>query len=391
MPITRAQYVTLVQAQFIDASLYTFGDTGSTLLTYADDLLNRNDVSFGGGISASRFSSGGPGDLPYVELTNSTYIFPPDAAFNSVWTIEAWFNDPIVGDIIFRRVDGGATGGVQVFYAGYSVGVANFEILQADGTLVEVAEVDINPATAGWFQLTMTGVYEDLGSGYGQWRTKIYCNGVQKWETVVPTVEFGVLVDAYAIWNEGSIRPLALCYFNGDAAETETTILARYTAVTAGDAPSGGTGNSRNTRRRQAMSEAQGEAVTFEFNTDDASTAVTMTIKDANQVTRTLQTWERLIIDAIQGTVAAAVTRFDIFDDKNNNGSVQAGELIMSAAGVFGSFDGGPEGFSVTTGNTPKGIATGAGAIRVTGSARIIAGQSRGVRPAWKGSLVPGQ
>lgn len=133
-----------------------------------------------------------------------------------------------------------------------------------------------------------------------------------------------------------------------------------------------------------------GDYVGIEFNSADASTAAAITLKDADQVTRTLQPYERLLIDEVTAVLAAGVTG-DLFDDKNANGNVDAGERIMALGALNSRFDGGHEGYSVSLGSTPKVKTSGAGVVNLTGTGRIIIGQSQGIRPKWQSSLVPGQ
>lgn len=133
-----------------------------------------------------------------------------------------------------------------------------------------------------------------------------------------------------------------------------------------------------------------GDPVQLEFSSADASTAAAITIKDGNNATRTLQSYERLLIDSLIGDIAAGVTA-DVFDDKDADGTVDAGELLASLGALNTTYTNNDSGLSVTTGNTPKVKSSGAGSVKITGTGRIQFGQGRPVRPSWRESLVPGQ
>jgi hypothetical protein len=133
-----------------------------------------------------------------------------------------------------------------------------------------------------------------------------------------------------------------------------------------------------------------GEYVAIEFVSADATTAALVTLKDANQATRTLASNERLLIDELNADLATAVTSADLFSDTANAGVLDAGELVASFNPTSGEFSGGPEGFSLPIGNTPKIKAAVAGLIHVSGVGRIVKGKSEGTRPSWRESMVPG-
>jgi hypothetical protein len=134
-----------------------------------------------------------------------------------------------------------------------------------------------------------------------------------------------------------------------------------------------------------------GEYVAIEFSSTDATTAALVTLKDANQATRTLAANERLLIDDLFADLATAVTSADMFSDTANTGTVDAGELIASFNPTSGEFEGGPEGYSIPVGVTPKVKAAVAGKVAISGVGRIVKGKSEGTRPSWRESQVPGK
>ncbi len=137
-----------------------------------------------------------------------------------------------------------------------------------------------------------------------------------------------------------------------------------------------------------------GETVSLEFSSADATTAAAMTIKDSNLVTRTLASNERLLIDSLSGSAVAnasdpsADIRVSVFE-KDGDGTLEANELILSYT-VAGVFDGGAEGYSLPVAIPPKVIASGAGAVRVTGMGRIIKDGTIGglYRPSYRETLT---
>lgn len=131
-----------------------------------------------------------------------------------------------------------------------------------------------------------------------------------------------------------------------------------------------------------------GEAVSIEFESADASTAALVTLKDANLVTRTLQLYERLIVDTLEANVASAAGTVDVFADIDGDGAVDPNELIATFnAGSVTIFSGGPSGFSIPLALTPKVLAAAGGAIEISGTGRIVA-QTQGQRPSWQCSQV---
>lgn len=217
---------------------------------------------------------------------------------------------------------------------------------------------------------------------------KLYWDGHPVASSSTPGPGFTDLNDTFFVGGQittpdhnGVLGNMSLIGMSYGAVQPDSFFLNRYQYIAG---TSSGGGNPSTGKRRTAMAKI-GEYVGIEINTDDASTAALIVLKDSNNVARTLQTWERLLIDTLGGSVASGITRVDIFDDKNAGGTLTAAELIYSTgANPSAMFDGGEEGYSVTTGNTPKVLASGAGAIRMTGTGRIVNGQTRGAYPNWK-------
>lgn len=138
----------------------------------------------------------------------------------------------------------------------------------------------------------------------------------------------------------------------------------------------------------------QGETVSIQFASADATTAAPVVIYDADGKARPLAANERLLIDHLHGYGQPAagetpgVGRIDVFADGDGDGVVDAGELIVSFGEGSSDASFGKEGYSVPQGVTPKVLAAAAGEVRVTGSARIIKASTEGVRPAWREAEV---
>lgn len=128
----------------------------------------------------------------------------------------------------------------------------------------------------------------------------------------------------------------------------------------------------------------QGETVNFQFSSADASTAAAVGIFNADGGVRTLGANERLIVDTLQGSLAAAVLTLNIFADANAGGTVGSGERVA----VFGPgnnfFEANEEGYGLPVGIGLSAKASGAGQVDVTGSGRIVKGKSEGQRPSWR-------
>jgi len=129
----------------------------------------------------------------------------------------------------------------------------------------------------------------------------------------------------------------------------------------------------------------QGETVSIEFVSADATTAAAVTLKDKNNATRTLLANEQLYVDTASCTLAAAVTSADLLSDNDADGTTDANELIATFGPNCGNFVAGEEGFACHKGITPKVKAAVAGVVRLTGNGRIcLALGSQLSRPAWK-------
>jgi hypothetical protein len=147
-----------------------------------------------------------------------------------------------------------------------------------------------------------------------------------------------------------------------------------------------------------------GENVTFEIFkfTINANTSVAMgsiVIKDAQLNPRTLQPFERLILDSVSANYSGSGPSADdvhitLYADLNNNNVVDADEALISfEAGEAVHIPG--EGIAVPTGITPKAFGYNldpntAAVVLVTGSARVTLGTTQGARPDWKEALTPG-
>lgn len=132
----------------------------------------------------------------------------------------------------------------------------------------------------------------------------------------------------------------------------------------------------------------QGENVHLTFNSTAAvASAALMTILDGNFNPRPLQTYERLIVDDLEGDISGGSA--DVLTSSTSNSST----LIASFNAAVGLDVTAKEGISLPVGVTPFVLPVGSGStatIKVSGSARIVEGTTQGPRPNWQAKLTPG-
>lgn len=134
------------------------------------------------------------------------------------------------------------------------------------------------------------------------------------------------------------------------------------------------------------MSRKQGQTVNLGLVANPASTAaVNLGIFDSNGAVRTLQPWERLLIDALEGTVTTGTV------DIATTSTVASSTLIASFNTAVGlDLDSG-EGYSCPIGLTPFVLAgTSTAVVKISGVGRIINGSTQGVRAGYRELLTPG-
>lgn len=120
----------------------------------------------------------------------------------------------------------------------------------------------------------------------------------------------------------------------------------------------------------------RGEQVRIEFSSLDATTAAALSLFDSEGVARPLAANERLIIHNLVVSPNNTAT-FYIFDDKNGNGTVDAGERLFSKSSASTSVVPvlyGNEGLPCGKGRVPKVIAATAIQVEVTGIGSIVLG-----------------
>jgi hypothetical protein len=129
-----------------------------------------------------------------------------------------------------------------------------------------------------------------------------------------------------------------------------------------------------------------GEYCSIQFSSTDASSGGSVALYDINGVARTLQAYERLIIDRLTLNAATGAGLVTLYSDDNSGGTVDAGERIAEWNDAVTLFSGGPEGYACGQGITPKVLAATAGQVSVNGVGRIVATSQTG-RPTWRESL----
>ena len=159
-----------------------------------------------------------------------------------------------------------------------------------------------------------------------------------------------------------------------------------------------------------SMGRKQGEEVSLSYSASAVpSTVASITIYDANQNARTLQPYERLILDMLAfDTEASDTTNLAYIVAGGGSvatptvpasGAVPAAPVIAAFTVQQGIPDQGivwpAEGESLPIGAVPYLVVptTGTGltgSVTVNGSGRIINGKSQGPRPNWQCALTPG-
>jgi hypothetical protein len=134
-----------------------------------------------------------------------------------------------------------------------------------------------------------------------------------------------------------------------------------------------------------------GSYVKLEFNSADASSAAKVSLYDDQQDSVTLGANELLIIDSLNIRVGAAIT-VDVFADDDGDDTVDAGErLALVGQGSF-VFEFPKEGLSCPTGVVPDVKASGAGAVTLVGTGRIINNRTETLdgEPTWRAAELGG-
>lgn len=132
------------------------------------------------------------------------------------------------------------------------------------------------------------------------------------------------------------------------------------------------------------MSHRHGEEVKLSLVSANATGGVPLVVSDANGRDRPVQTWERLIIDMLNGSVLTT-NIVTITDPGATNESLlgvitlDVGLMIVPA-----------EGLNLSVGSTPVATASASGAVAIIGSGRVINGTTQGVRPNYRELLTSG-
>lgn len=138
--------------------------------------------------------------------------------------------------------------------------------------------------------------------------------------------------------------------------------------------------------------QTQGENVHLSFvSTAAAAASAVMTILDANFAARPLKTYERLIVDDLEGNTSAGNISILI---------APAGTTLPVTSTLIASFNTAvglaldvKEGISLPVGVTPTVLPEGSAStanIRVSGNGRIVEGTTQGLQPNWQAHTTPG-
>lgn len=115
----------------------------------------------------------------------------------------------------------------------------------------------------------------------------------------------------------------------------------------------------------------QGEPIEFEFVSSDASTAAPIVLRTAgSRTSRTLESTERVIVTNINAVIGAITV--NLIADSDADGDVDDGDRMAVLGEGAHSPDFGCAGICGAMGILPKVIASGAGAISITGVGVIV-------------------
>lgn len=119
-----------------------------------------------------------------------------------------------------------------------------------------------------------------------------------------------------------------------------------------------------------------GEPIVFEYNTSDGTTVGSLRLRDAGGAARTLKATERVIIQAVSASLAAAVLWAVIYDDVAGDAGAPANDETMVVLSINSSHVNlvGTEGVACGVGRVPKVIAGVAGLIKIAGTGVIVRG-----------------
>ena len=124
----------------------------------------------------------------------------------------------------------------------------------------------------------------------------------------------------------------------------------------------------------------RGDPVEFEFSSTDASTAAALVLRESGlRASRTLASDERFVLEQVSGYILqAASAEADITAvmtaDTDEDGDLDAGDLMVVIGGGAMHAEFGPSGMAGALGIIPKVFASAAGLIRLTGTGYIMKG-----------------
>lgn len=148
--------------------------------------------------------------------------------------------------------------------------------------------------------------------------------------------------------------------------------------------------------------QSQGENVHLTFvSTAAAAIASPMVILDANMSPRPLKTFERLVIDDLEGTTSAGTV--SVIATSSTGATAPTSTTLLASFNTSIGLDmDTKEGISITIGVTPSVLPEGTAStavIRVVGNGRIVEGTGSGApqapmiglgsRPNWREALTP--
>lgn len=121
--------------------------------------------------------------------------------------------------------------------------------------------------------------------------------------------------------------------------------------------------------------------------TPSSTSSAAVVLYDANGNVRTLQSYERLLIDDLVCDVASGSV--DLLNAAATASATTSANLLTSFNAAVGEYHTDKEGLAVEIGVTPSLLSSsGTASVKLSGTGRIVEGTTQGVRPNWRESTV---
>ena len=121
--------------------------------------------------------------------------------------------------------------------------------------------------------------------------------------------------------------------------------------------------------------------------TPSSTSSAGISILDANGNARTLQSYERLVIDDLVCDIASGSV--DLLNAAAGAAATSSTNLLTSFNTTVGLWTTDKEGMACLAGTVPSLLSSnGTASVKLSGSGRIVEAGTQGVRPSWKESTI---